>query len=321
MNLENFPKLPEVKKAIAKLQRTEFPIYSEGTDISDFVKKVTAIIEKEIAPIISFKQPLELNNFSFRFFRARDLNSITNINLIRDHSYPPINNVGMGRCHFPKLPVFYCSDSALISLIEVIKNQDNSTKKYCVSKWEIIPSIGQLIFESFVQIGLPKGNNYKVFSESIGGKIEKIIRENTNFKIEKIRIKGLVEFLKFLDNSFISDNNYSLSAALAYNSLYINHPSRTDILMYPSVQSRYKGMNFAIHPNFVENNLKMSRLYIMEVKDFNLKTNKIEVSVYKYAEVEKNIIVWKGVNKEDNHYNSIVKQDFGNMLNGKFENI
>jgi len=59
----------------------------------------------------------------------------------------------------------------------------------------------------------------------------------------------------------------------------------------------------------------------MEVKDFNLKTNKIEVSVYKYAEVEKNIIVWKGVNKEDNHYNSIVKQDFGNMLNGKFENI
>ena len=71
MNLENFPKLPEVKKAIAKLQRTEFPIYSEGTDISDFVKKVTAIIEKEIAPIISFKQPLELNNFSFRFFFCR----------------------------------------------------------------------------------------------------------------------------------------------------------------------------------------------------------------------------------------------------------
>lgn len=319
MDIDKFPKISEVKNAIAKLQQLEFPVYSEGMDIDEFVKQITSIIENELGFIPNIKQIFRNNEFLSSFFRARELNSITNINLIREHSYPPLNFVEMGRCNFPNLPVFYCSDNALTALIEVIRNYKSDNKRYCISKWELIQSEDKLMFENFLQTELPEENNYNIFKEDFIKKINIPFEKSLNRKLEKEQEEGLIEYLKFLDSSFISNKNYSLSASLAYRALYANHNFRTDVLMYPSVQTFFKGVNLAMQPNFVENNLKLTRLYVVSLENFNPNTGKVKITFFDYAEVEKNVIMWKKIKLDDEHYNNIIKQDFGNIINGKFE--
>ena len=115
MDIDNFPKISEVKRSITKLQKINFPIYIRESNVEDFVKRISDIIENEFGFIPNFKQIFKNNKFNKVFFRARELESISNINLIREHSYPPIDVAGMGRCNFHKLPVFYCSDNAFVA--------------------------------------------------------------------------------------------------------------------------------------------------------------------------------------------------------------
>jgi hypothetical protein len=44
----------------------------------------------------------------------------------------------------------------------------------------------------------------------------------------------------------------------------------------------------------------------------------VQTTIFKYAEVEKNVIMWKKIIPNDDHYNEIVKQDLGEMFNSKF---
>jgi hypothetical protein len=109
-----------------------------------------------------------------------------------------------------------------------------------------------------------------------------------------------------------------LSAALAHRTLYAPHNCRTDILMYPSVQSMFKGVNMALNPNFVENNLKLTRLYILEFEVFNPQSGEMRINISGYAEVEKNVIMWKTVNPDNDEYNKAIKEDFQSMFNSEF---
>ncbi|HNV51788.1 MAG TPA: hypothetical protein PLH91_05220 [Tenuifilaceae bacterium] len=310
---ENIPKIDKVKQSIRKLKQTEFPRYN-GENVEDFVSIISNILEREFNLIPNIKQPFKCNSFLTKFFRARELDAISSINFIREHSYPPIDIVGMGRCNFPKYPVFYCSNNAFTALIEVIKNYKNKNKKFCISKWELIKTEEELLFESFLQVELPKENNFNMLKEKIQEKINLPFEKSFNQKLDKEREEGLLEYLKYLDSCFISDNNYSLSATLAYRALYANHNFRTDVLMYPSVQTLFKGVNLAMQPNFVENNLKLTRLYIVELDKQDLDSGKINLTFYKYAEVEKNIIMWKEISENLEHYHEIIKEDFGEEI-------
>lgn len=316
-DIEQFPNKDTVLKSIEKLKKMSFPTFEVGNDVSNFVESISKILLDEFGFIFSPKQETKTSAFLPKFFRVRELDSFTNINLIREHSYPPLDLVEMGRCNFPKYPVFYCSNEPMTALLEVARDFQGSGKKYCISKWELIPTDSDMVFESFLQTELPKENQFAVIGEGIREKISKPFERSVNKKLEKEQEEGMIEYLKFLDNTFINDNDYSISATLAHKALYVNHNYRTDVLMYPSVQTLFKGINLAMQPNFVENNMKMTRLYILDLETFNLENGSVGVTLSKYAEVEKNIIMWKSIKPNDD-YNNLIKEDFGNVLNSKF---
>jgi len=318
MKLEDFPKLEEIKSSIRKLNRIGFPKFNGDIEVNLFVKEIEKILTEEFGILFSPIKPLKHKEFSLKIFRVREAEQFTNIDLIREHSYPPIDITSMGRCNFPHFPVFYCSNDAMTALIEVVKNYGKSDKKYIISKWEIQSPNEELMFQTFLQTELPPENHFGLFRKDLNERINEPFEKSLNFKLDSDRKEGLIEYLSFLDSSFISDKNYSLSAALAHKSLYADHNYRTDILMYPSVQTRFKGVNLALHPNFVENNLKLTRLYEVSLEEYNPQNGKINVTFYKYADVEKNVIMWKKILPNDDTYNKRIEQDFGQIIDNKF---
>lgn len=318
MDIEQYPTKAEVLKSIRRLKRIKFPKYKDGDEVSEFVNEISNILLNEFGFMISPKRILKTNEFLSNFFRVREFESFTNVDLIREHSYPPIEKVKISRCNFPKFPVFYCSNNPLTALLEVVRNFQGVKNEYCISKWELIPSTENLIFENFLQVDLPTENKFNKIKDVALENISTPFEKSFNKKLSKDQEDGIIEYLRYLDGSFINDDDYSLSATLAHRTLYVDHDFRTDILMYPSVQTNLRGTNLAIQPNFVENNMKLTRLYILSFESYDPLDGKIDLTFKKYGIVEKNIIKWKNISPTDNYYTQLIKDDFGISLNGKY---
>jgi hypothetical protein len=319
MDIKDIPSICKVKKAIRKLARTEFPKFENETSVDSYVESIIKIITNEFGLILNPKQTIENDKFLKNFFRVRPLADFKNIDLIREHSYPPVDIVKMGRCNFPKYPVFYCSTNPGTALLEVARNNSNSNVKYCISSWELIQSDQKIIFESFMQVPLPPNNFFIQINQNVVNKINEPFIKSYNKKLKKNQKDGLLEYLKYLDSSFVNDIDYSISATLAHRTLFAKHDFKTDILMYPSVQSLKNGVNFAIRPNFVDNNLRLNHLYILSLNSYNLTKGEMNVTLYNYGEVINNDIVWKSINPEDKRYHDFLTHDFGEGLHSEFK--
>lgn len=317
--MENFPKIDEVKKALKRIKEKEFPAFDYSESVDSYVEQIKDIITKELGYYFAPLQVFKHSHFNLNIFRAREYESFSNINLIREHSYPPTNLAGFGRCNFPKFPVFYSSNNGMTALIEAVKANGNT--KQCISKWSITSPESELVFQSFLQVALPDENHYKMLSDVIKEKISEPFLKEYGRPLEKERVQGLREYLKFMDGTFINDNNYNLSATFAHLALYAPHNFRTDILMYPSVQTMYKGVNLAISPNFVENYLKLDRLYVVSLDNYNSSRGNVKVQFHEYAEVEKNVVMWKKIKPDDEKYNELIRKDFGIPLKSEFKKI
>jgi hypothetical protein len=315
LDIEKFPSHKEAIKSIERLKRLELPKFNKSENVEDFVKKVESLIQTEFEFLPNIFKFIEHKNFGLPFYRVRELNSFSNKDLFSEHSYPPINLVGFGRCNFPKFPVFYCSDNPMISLMEVVRENKFEGKKYCISKWELEKSDEKLAFQTFIQTDLHPENNFNVLKNGEKEQLKKPIDE----RIDLDKQAGIVELTKYLQNIFINDNSYELSASLAHRTLYAKHNFATDILIYPSKQSEYKGINMAIHPNFVDNNLKIQRFYIVELKNIDKSIGKFDITFSEYATIEKNVIMWKKLKPEDENYKNLLMEDFKSMITPDFE--
>jgi hypothetical protein len=320
MDIKDIPSICKVKEAIRKLAKTEFPKFEVGTSVDSYVDVIIKIITNEFGIILNPKQTFENDKFLKNFYRVRPLADFKNIELIREHSYPPVNLVKMGRCNFPEYPVFYCSTNPGTSLLEVVRNNINSNIKYCISCWELMKSTQKIIFESFMQIPLPPNNFFNQIGQNTINKINEPFIKSFNKKLTKEQEDGLIEYLKYLDSSFVNDLDYSISATLAHRTLYAKHDLKTDILMYPSVQSLNNGVNLAIRPNFVENNLRLNHLYILNINSYNLSEGKMNVNIFNYGEVINNDLMWRKPDPGDKKYFDFLTNDFGEGLHSEFKN-
>lgn len=203
----------------------------------------------------------------------------------------------------------------MTSLMEVVRNTDYKQRKFCISKWEIIDSDKQFAFQTFLQTELHQDNNYGILKDS---EIEQL-DQPFEYKLDNERKAGLVEYLKFLHSAFISDKSYALSASIAYMALYAKHNLATDILMYPSIQTQYKGVNMAITPNFVDNMMRVQRFYIVELENYDKETGKFNITISKYGDIEKNIIFWKNINPHDEIYKNYLLTDFKSLIDSNFK--
>lgn len=314
-DFENFPKLLEAKASVERLKKVNWPKISDFENSDDFTKKVEEIIFKEFEIIPNIFKLFKPSDFTLPIFRVREVNSFTNINQFSEHSYPPISLAGFNRCNFPNNPVFYCSDNPMTALIEVIRNNDYKGKRFCISKWELINSENPFVFQTFLQTELHQDNKYGVLKHS---EIEQLDQPFEN-KLDKDRKDGLVEYMKFLHSAFISDKSYALSATIAHRTLNAKHNLATDILMYPSAQTQYKGVNMAITPNFVDNMMRVQRFYIVELNNYNNRTGRFNVKISKYGDIDKNIIFWKSLNPDDKIYKNYLISDFKSLIDENYK--
>ena len=308
----DFPISKKVDKSIEKITNVGFPSFNEGFNVDDFVESISKILTDEFGVLPNMLNNFKINEFSLPIYRARKVSSFINLNLFTEHSHPPLDKTGFGRCNFPQFPVFYGSNDPLTALMEVIREyRVGSNTKYCISKWELIDNNEDLIFQSFLNTKLPLENSFRSLQDDLKEKINQPFEGKLNIEQEE----GLLKYLNFLDTSFIKDSQYSLSASLAHRSLYAKHSLATDILMYPSLRTDKKGVNFAVHPNFVANNFKIRRFYIVELKGFNSETGEFELTFHKYGKVIKHRVFWYNTDPKDKEFQSLLDEDYKHLIN------
>lgn len=307
--LKDIPSLENSILSIKKLEEFNWPKFSEfeSKNIEEFKKIIFSILDEEFKIQRSALKPHKCRDFNIKFFRVRELSSFSNLDIFSEHSYPPIKLTKMGRCNFPENPVFYCSNDPATSLMELIRQDNYKNKKYCISRWKVIPSDDILFFENFFRSKVPEENFFKELNSNLYEQLNELFEG----KITDSQLKGTIKYFEFLDRCFIDDENYSLSASLAHESLYRKYEIRTDILAYPSKQTNSKGINFAINPNFVNNNMNVDRFYIVEVNNISEQKNKYNISFHKYGNVINRVINWHQITNIDKQLNDFIKTDFG----------
>lgn len=308
-----FPTYREAIKSIEKLNGITWPKFEEFDNFNKYNEAVEKIIFHEFKVIPDSLRLLNTEDFNLSIFRVREVSEINNIDLITEHSYPPVGFTRHGRCNFPKNPVFYCSNDPMTSLMEVIRDSDYRKRTFCISKWELLPSDEKICFQNFLFTKLHEKNGFSSMNQADITQMDKAF----DYKLNPDRKAGLLELMKFLHDSFINDKSYSLSAFLAYRSLYARHELRTDILMYPSVQTQAKGVNLAIQPNFVDTRMVAKRFYFVEIQNYDPDKGNYSINFKRYGVVKKNVIIWRQTRNDDELFFKLHKADFSGYMNTK----
>jgi hypothetical protein len=302
-----FPSHDIARAGVQKLTEYNWPKYIYPDNIDDHIKKIEAILGEYFSIILNLLYIHMLDSpLPFKFFRVRTLDSFNDPDLICEYSYKPVNlTTEIQRCNFPHKPVFYCSNDAGTALIEVLKDQNIfKDRKFLISRWSIISEKKTKIIPYLSQ-DLPIQNFYKSFGDKSLESISSIF-EN---KLNASQVEGLKMYLNFLASVFL-DDNYSLSASLAHRTLYATHNFRADIFVYPSVKTELKSINMAIHPNFVDNNMILERIYEVGINYISLKEGRFNIEIYRYADLEGSVIIWKNISPDDKIYQEGIRKDF-----------
>lgn len=203
--------------------------------------------------------------------------------LSESFSYPP--NPKRGRANLEGFPVFYCSVNPKTALLEM-KEVLTSGETYYVSEWKIDfledVLIQPLIYNSttlegsFEMSDIVKDQMEKVFSGGFFGSLPDEQKEN---------IKHL--FLRLGDLFTLpGSENYHITSSYAHSLLYDMKKQPVlplSILMYPSVTSEHKGINLAIHPDFVNSKMmslnSVSKVKVLEIKEEGVHVTVIEAGI------------------------------------------
>ncbi|MBI3509710.1 MAG: RES domain-containing protein [Bacteroidetes bacterium] len=187
------------------------------------------------------------------YFRLRRLDEIKNLNAISEYGHPSVADCKrIGRANLPFNPVFYCSHFPKIA-VEEMKKWNGLGKKYALAKWT-----KRAKFTTFKH--MPTFSSRPEFRQHAVS----IVNKNVSGKQDDR--DNMLEFLLFLGDEFLSENDYSVSASFAHQLIY---NGQIDVLSYPSVID-LSGINFAFSPRvFAEKKLVLDRVYIIEPKSGN----------------------------------------------------
>jgi hypothetical protein len=311
---DKFPTVEQVRIKIQKLKGIEWPTYVPGDNVNEYIGKVSDVFTEEFNILPDVVQLIKSNKFGFKIFRVRAVEDLSDINLICEHSYPPIGITSLNRCNFPKYPVFYGSNNAMTALIEVVKDRPLQNKKYCISSWRIYDTDSDITVQPYLFGDLHADNAFKSLQETLNNKVKSIF-EN---KLSDEQEEGMKMYLKFMADTFTNDDSYTISAFFANRQLYAPHNLRTEILIYPSVQTLNRGVNFAIHPNFVDSKMHAIRFYIVEINKVDKVQGAIDLNFTSYGVLERSQIIWKDITPTDPFYREYIKEDFNHDGDFKF---
>jgi len=238
----------EINQSISEFKSLEWIPFSKGDDVKEYLiyfdEQYRKCFKNGFIPFLFQKDPL-FNSF----FRVRKYNEIRNFNSPVEYSYPkPVDCNDIRRANLPGYPVFYCSHHPYTAFKEMEKWNGNENK-YVVSKWR-----KNNIEKDFIHAPTyPEKDQFKnVLKQTIN-----IWRQGSeDYK------RALAQFVFFMGDQIIREDDYSVSACLSYKLLY---EKNIDVISYPSILN-FEGINFAFSPKVINNDsLILDRIYIVEL--------------------------------------------------------
>lgn len=287
------------------LNNYAWPVFEQNEDICEYSSKIRKILVENLGFLPAINKTIDLMDWDLTIFRARIFDDLKNHDAIKEYSYPPAEYTVLNRCNFPKAPVFYGSHNPNAAMLEVIREYNFKNKKISLGVWKVKKIKGQLKYENFLNSGLHPDSFYNHFPNKLKSNISSI------FDGDNELIEAVVEYRKFIETQFINDKSYGLSAALAHQRLFSKGPNKTDILMYPSVQSQGYETNFAINPSFVDNYLELKRIYVVTLPTIEIGKENYSVIFQKFAEVKNEKIEWKEIDENGGNLAVAIREDFG----------
>jgi len=247
MNEINFTE-KEIKESIDKFKSLKIVPYSKGQNVLEYLKyfdnQYASCFKNGLLHIMTQKHQL-----SNSYFRFRKNSEIKDYNNVQEFSYPkPIDCKDLKRANLPGYPVFYCSHHPVTAILEMEK-WNNNESKYVVSKWTKTN-------DQYKFIQIPTFPDKPQFFDILKQTVYQWADGNADYK------NALIKFIGFIGDQLIQDNNYSISASIAYKYIY---EQKIEVISYPSCID-LTGINFAISPDVInKENLVLDRVYIVEL--------------------------------------------------------
>ncbi|MBD3638339.1 MAG: RES domain-containing protein [Crocinitomicaceae bacterium] len=262
--MQDFPTIKQTKEAIKNIHNTDFTRMSLA-DIKTFYYQNFGLF-----PIPTLFLDVDVLN-ELHVFRARPKKSVEDEYSIKPYYYPPdpvIMCTSPQRANWTGHSVFYCSLSPETAIAE-LKFHDIDEEFY-ISRWSFDTTKirSKKIMVSPMYLGLEFKDGFWNNLIKTSGFEERIIKEEG-----KLKAKRFMFLIKEISKLFCSTNTklYPFTAYVAHNIMY-NTMDNTNtvhfpILIFPSIEAEFKGMNFAILPSFVDNFMSIDNLFHMTLKE------------------------------------------------------
>ena len=109
----------------------------------------------------------------------------------------------------------------------------------------------------------------------------------------------------YLPSKQFENESHYVSGYIAHNHIYYPGNIRTDILIYPSIQTDKSSLNFAIHPNAVLHKMFLKRIFFFKVNSYEV--DKTTDKMYFSFEVQDELginnqhgyLAWRNLPNED----------------------
>lgn len=305
--LKTLPSLSDVKKGIEELVLIEkWDNFQISKNPEEFNKRLHELFVKNIGifPITSTK--VDSSTFPFTFYRLRRYDESMNPALISEYSYPPNHFINSyKRANIPGNPVFYCSNDASTSIFEVLKNEPkiDPEELFYLSEWKFRENL-EIRITPYLFGNLAPDSPYRLWTESTEYQINKLLEKD--FSLDQIN--GFKKVLEYLSNLFVYEDTYTVSSFIAHQHLYARFSLRTDLFVYPSIQTDQYSINFAIHPNVVIEKMRLNRVFKFKIKDFVNFQTPYQYNFETIATNIDSILFWKNIKEDD-------KKDLSRIFN------
>ncbi len=296
--LQRLPSLEDVQKGIKELVLIEkWDNFQISNNPKEFNKRLHELFVKKVGIFPITSTSVDSTTFPFTFYRLRKFDNSMNPALISEYSYPPNHLINTyQRANIPGHPVFYCSNDAPTTIFEVLKNQTivSHEDTFFLSEWKFKNDV-KIRITPYLFGNLAPNSPYKLWTDSSYFQIEKSLKKDFN----KVEIEGLKHVLEFLSNLFVYENTYTVSSFIAHQHLYADFSLRTDVFVYPSIQTDKYSINFAIHPNVVSEKMKLMRVFKFKILDFIAFDNPYKYQFENIAINNDSIIYWRKIETKD----------------------
>ena len=272
-NSIRIPTLQEIKEGLDFLKNVNWSILSFN-EADDYINQIEHYLFNSFGLFfrnrnISNTEVLNKSIHHYRnVFRLRLYDEDINEELISEFSHPPVSATKkLGRANFPYYPVFYGAPDVGTAMLETLetlapKFDPQKDNYFYLSQWsfkEFTPLyITWFTFGTYI----PE-SDLSLFSKHY---IEGILSNlQITSKEERERLQKLINAFGEL---FELSNNHYLAAYIAHTHLYYNDNTRTELFVYPSIQTERVSLNYAIHPNTVIHKMFLKRVYQIKVTNY-----------------------------------------------------